>query len=56
MNFLENILTANRTPGWASLAGSRPQSTVGEGIESADVAFYGPMTLLRRTETRPEEL
>ncbi|MCA5892825.1 hypothetical protein LEP48_05580 [Isoptericola sp. NEAU-Y5] len=55
MSFLEAILDADRIvrPGWRG--GYRDGRVVGDGIEAADVAFYGPMVLRRPTTTGTQE-
>ncbi|ROS75496.1 hypothetical protein [Cellulomonas sp. PhB143] len=53
MSFLEEILRADRTPRGGSTAYRGPRS-VGDGIEAADVAFYGPMVFNRPAPSWPE--
>ncbi|GED09892.1 hypothetical protein [Cellulosimicrobium cellulans] len=56
MTFLETILAANREqpPDLARYRDGR--RSVGDGIEAADVAFYGPTALRRPATTRAEDL
>lgn len=55
MSFLDTILRADR-PGLdgSTLYGDGRRS-VGDGIEAADVAFFGPMVLRRPATTWAEE-
>ncbi|UTT59974.1 hypothetical protein [Cellulosimicrobium cellulans] len=56
MRFLETILAANREqlPNLARYRDGR--RSVGDGIEAADVALYGPTALRRPATTRAEDL
>lgn len=57
MRFLDTILRADRPRGRAdttTLYGDGRRS-VGDGIEAADVAFFGPMVLRRPITTWAEE-
>ncbi|MBN0039521.1 hypothetical protein JN535_04940 [Cellulosimicrobium cellulans] len=56
MTFLETILAANREqpPDLARYRDER--RSVGDGIDAADVAFYGPTVLRRPATTRAEDL
>ena len=56
MSFLDTILRADRPRRRAgtTLYGDGRRS-VGDGIEAADVAFYGPMVLRRPATTWAEE-
>ncbi|MFI2702312.1 hypothetical protein [Cellulosimicrobium composti] len=56
MRFLETILAANRTPPSDRARYRDDRRSVGDGIETADVAFYGPMALRRPATTRAEDL
>ena len=56
MSFLDTILQADRSRGWAD--GTRygdGRRSVGDGIEAADVAFFGPMVFRRPVTTWTEE-
>ena len=55
MTFLETILAANREqpPDLRYRDGRR---SVGDGVDVADVAFYGPTALRRPATTRAEGL
>ena len=56
MSFLDMILQADRPRRWSdgTLYGDGRRS-VGDGIEAADVAFFGPMVLQRPVPTWTEE-
>jgi len=55
MRFLEKILEAGRARRHDDITRYRGGRSVGDGIEAADVAFYGPMVFSRPVTTWGEE-
>lgn len=56
MTFLETILAANREQPPDPARYRDERRSVGDGIEAADVVFYGPTALRRPATTRAEDL
>ncbi|MBD8078346.1 hypothetical protein [Cellulosimicrobium arenosum] len=56
MSFLDTILQGNRPRRWADGTRYRDERrSAGDGVESADVASFGPMALRRPGTTWTEE-